>query len=105
MGYLHPSGALGLGVVLGAASEGLPGGGNGSRHSNGRNGDSHSDGASSGMLGGLVTSMLGPTADTVRDELRNLVKEGFSSLHSKKDMTRSSGQMLAIIVMLRSREQ
>jgi ElaB/YqjD/DUF883 family membrane-anchored ribosome-binding protein len=90
--YTMLAGALGLGVVLGAASEGLPGGGNGSRHSNGRNGDSHSDGASSGMLGGLVTSMLGPTADTVRDELRNLVKEGFSSFKQSSGIDKNPGQ-------------
>jgi ElaB/YqjD/DUF883 family membrane-anchored ribosome-binding protein len=80
--YTMVAGALGLGVLLGAVSEGMPGGGKSGNHNGGNQDSGHSssnNGSSSGMLGGLVTSMLGPTADTVRDELRELVKEGFST--------------------------
>jgi hypothetical protein len=92
--YTMLAGALGLGALLGVASEGLSSGGNGSRPSNRRSGDSYasSNGASSGMLGGLVTSMLGPTADTVRDELRDLVKEGFSSFKQSSGIEKGTSE-------------
>ena len=90
--YTMLAGALGLGVVLGAASEGIPGVSgspqNGSRSAS----QSSSDNGSSGMLGGLVTSMLGPTADTVRDELRELVREGFSSFKQSSGINQDPRQ-------------
>ena len=91
--YTMLAGALGLGVLLGAASEGLPGGGGSARHSSSRNGGGYaSDSASSGLLGGLVSSMLGPTADTFKDELRDLVKEGFSSFKQSSGIDKPATQ-------------
>jgi hypothetical protein len=80
----HPlsmlTGALGLGVILGAASEGMPGRSDG-RHDSGQASTSRSSSNNSGdgMLGGLMMSAIGPAAETVRDELRDLIKEGFSA--------------------------
>jgi hypothetical protein len=80
----HPlsmlTGALGLGVILGAASEGLPGrDGSQSRPRDTSQPSSNGDGNGGGGLGGLVMTAVGPAAETVRDELRELIKDGFST--------------------------
>jgi hypothetical protein len=80
----HPlsmlTGALGLGVILGAASEGLPGrDGSQSRPRDTSRPSSNGDGNGGGGLGGLVMTAVGPAAETVRDELRELIKDGFST--------------------------
>ena len=90
----HPlsmlAGALGLGVVLGAASEGLPGGGSsGNRSQQRSNFQSSSNGGSGGMLNGLMGSVIGPAADTVRDELRELVKDGFATFKSSSGLNQN----------------
>jgi len=93
----HPlsmlTGALGLGVILGAASEGLPGGG-----SNGKNDRSYdqrsssSNDAGDGLLGGLMMSVAGPATETIRDELRDLIKEGFSSFKSNTGLEQDAAK-------------
>jgi hypothetical protein len=80
----HPltmmAGALGVGVLLGIASEGVGtrNGSNGSRSSQYTNGSSSGDSAMSGIL----ASLIGPAAGTAREELEQLVREGFSTLRS-----------------------
>jgi len=96
----HPlsmvAGALGLGVILGAASEGLPGGGSSSngngRSSQGNGGHSSSSNGGGGMISGLVTSVIGPAGETVRDELRQLVKDGFETFKSNSGLNQNEGQ-------------
>jgi hypothetical protein len=90
----HPlsmlTGALGVGVLLGAASEGLPGSGRRDQHNGQHNGNQQaSKEKSDGFLGCLIMSTLGTTADTVRDELRELVKDGFSTFKSNTGMRES----------------
>lgn len=80
----HPlsmlTGALGLGVILGAASEGLPGrDGSQSRSRDTSRSSSNGGEHESSGLGGLMMTAVGPAAETVRDELRELIKDGFST--------------------------
>jgi ElaB/YqjD/DUF883 family membrane-anchored ribosome-binding protein len=77
--YTALAGALGLGVVLGMASEGLPGGsanGNTSSYTSRR-----TDGRSG--LGDLMSSVAGVAGSTIQDELRQFVQEGLDSFRTK----------------------
>jgi hypothetical protein len=94
----HPlsmlTGALGLGVILGAASEGMPGGGrNGkpenSRDYGGRSSSSSNDNGN-GLLGGLMMSVAGPATETIRDEIQSLVKEGFATFKSSTGLEKDA---------------
>ena len=92
----HPlsmlAGALGLGVILGAASEGLPGSGdsgNNGRASHRPNSQASSGNDSGGLIGGLMGSMVGPAAETVRDELRQLVKDGFGAFKENSGLNQN----------------
>jgi ElaB/YqjD/DUF883 family membrane-anchored ribosome-binding protein len=80
----HPlssvAGALGIGVLLGVASEGFSSGGksDGNSASNGRR-----DGNGESALSGLLGSIVGPAARTAQDELQHLVKQGFSAVREQ----------------------
>lgn len=84
------AGAVGVGVLLGVASEGFKssgGGGGRNGHSNGRsNGASNGGG---GGIAGIMASFMGPAASTAQNELEDLVREGFASL---KGQVRQGGQ-------------
>jgi ElaB/YqjD/DUF883 family membrane-anchored ribosome-binding protein len=96
----HPlsmlAGALGLGVVLGAASEGLPGSGGGANGGGNGHGQSssrqQSNDQSNGMIAGMMTSVIGPAAETIRDELRQLVKEGFGAFKENSGLNQSQSR-------------
>ena len=99
----HPlsmlTGALGLGVILGAASEGLPGNGKSRSNDNGRRPGAHFEPSSSqnnngggGMLGNLMSSFISPAGETVRDELRELVKDGFAAFKNNSGLDQSQNR-------------
>ena len=69
-------GGLGLGVALGAASEGLAGGKG--RH-NGSGGQQH--GAhSSGLFDGALAALSGVAGETIQTELRRFLNDGLASM-------------------------
>jgi hypothetical protein len=89
----HPlsavAGGLGLGVLLGVASDSISAG-NG--RAKGRGDGSHNgayeavarpqnnNGSSEGAFNGLLSGVLSMAAGTLQDELRELIREGFASL-------------------------
>jgi hypothetical protein len=101
-GSQHPytlvAGGLGLGVLLGVASESISLGGNGRNNSNSNgqyrnNGSSHDGGGeNSGTLNGLMSCVLSLAANTFQDELKDLIRDGFASFKSsaRKEPARRS---------------
>jgi ElaB/YqjD/DUF883 family membrane-anchored ribosome-binding protein len=83
------AGAVGVGVLLGVASEGIGGGGgSGSNDSeqNGRSNNSQSD-AGGGLIS-MLSSFISPAASTAQEELQDLIREGFATL---KEQVRPGG--------------
>jgi ElaB/YqjD/DUF883 family membrane-anchored ribosome-binding protein len=72
--YTTLLGAAGLGVALGMASEGIPA----PRRNDSRNGRQN-DGEG-GLLDGFFGSILGVAAGTIQDEMKRLIREGFSEV-------------------------
>jgi ElaB/YqjD/DUF883 family membrane-anchored ribosome-binding protein len=90
--YSMLAAATGLGVVLGIASEGLPSGGAGSKPGSNNGASSNGGGGNGGgAIGGMVMSVIGPAADSIRDELQQVVREGFSTLRDSTGIG-NSGQ-------------
>jgi ElaB/YqjD/DUF883 family membrane-anchored ribosome-binding protein len=71
--YTTLLGAAGLGVALGMASESIPS----TRRYDSRNGRQN-DGE--GLLDGFFGSILGVAASTIQDEMKRLIREGFSEV-------------------------
>jgi hypothetical protein len=84
------AGAVGVGVLLGVASEGIgSGGGSGSKDEGRQYG--RSDNNQSGAGGGLtnmLSSFISPAANTAQQELQDLIREGFATL---KEQVRPDG--------------
>lgn len=94
----HPlttmAGALGVGVVLGVASEGF---GSGARRNDGSSGGSSgrseaAPGNSASGIGGLLASIVGPAAGTAQEELQQLVREGFDAVRGQASETMRGNQ-------------
>jgi ElaB/YqjD/DUF883 family membrane-anchored ribosome-binding protein len=78
----HPlstmAGALGMGVLLGVASDGFTS--NGGRTNDSRQARSSS---AAGGLTSLLSFIAGPAASTAQDELQQLVREGFGAFRER----------------------
>jgi hypothetical protein len=83
------AGAVGVGVLLGVASEGIGGGGasgpSDGRHS-GQSNNNQSD--AGGGLFSMLSSFISPAASTAQQELQDLIREGFATL---KEQVRPGG--------------
>jgi ElaB/YqjD/DUF883 family membrane-anchored ribosome-binding protein len=83
------AGALGVGVLLGVASEGIGGGGGSGSNDGPQNGRSNANQANGGGgLGSVLSSLISPAANTVQQEVQELIREGFATL---KQQVRQDG--------------
>jgi hypothetical protein len=83
--YTLLTGGMGLGVLLGVASESISLNGNGHQSSNGHNGSNgwgNGSSQSASGLNGLLSGVLSLAATTFQDELKDLMRDGFASLRN-----------------------